>query len=211
MNKIVAAAGAAAACLVSLNASALAVYLSPASSTVDVAQGTTTLELFMDFTGTTSQGGGIVLDISGPLSFASFTPSAYFGSLDTVQVVSQCPGYVAGNPATYCNPDTYDFTGYGTADKPASAEWEVHFGAFAGITGANKIGDITLDLTGVGLGTLALSASGELDFGPFVDLLGDPLEVDFIGAEVNAVPLPATAWLLPTAVGIAGVWRRRRR
>ena len=168
------------------------VYLSPASSSVDISAGTTTLELYMDFSGVTTQGGGVILDISGPLSFNSFTPSTYFNSLNT------SPG------------DDTDFTGFGTSKKPASAEWEIHFGAFAGITGMNKLGDLTLNLTGVGLGGLTLSESPGTNYGGFVDLSANPQAVDLLGAQVNVVPLPATAWLFATGFGLVGFWRRRR-
>jgi len=146
----------------------------------------------MDFTSVTTVGGGVILDITGPLSFNSFTPSTYFNGLNTA------PG------------DDTDFTGFGTSNKPGTAEWEIHLGSFAGLTGLNKLGDLTLNLTGTGLGGLVLSESPGDNYGGFVDLSANPLPVSFVGAQVNVVPLPATAWLFATGFGLVGFWRRRR-
>lgn len=162
---------------------AASIYLTPASSTVSLASGSASFELFMDFTGTPTVGGGIDLDLTGPISIDTFTPSAYFtGSTDS------------------------SFSGFGTA--AADADFEIHFGNFAGLSGLNKLGDLTVNLGGIGLGNIALAINQT--YGSFYGT--DSLEqaVTLSGAEVNVVPLPATAWMLLTGIG-ALVGRKLRR
>ena len=118
---------------------AASVYLTPASSTV-ISPGTTTLELFMDFTGDPTVGGGIDLDLSSGISVASFTPSAYW--------VAETDPF---------------FSDYGTAD--ADADYEIHFGNFAGLVGVNKLGDLTINLLGLGSQSIAMNINTPLQAG----------------------------------------------
>lgn len=193
-------------------ASAASFSLSPSSQVVSLEDGSVTIGLHMDFD-VFSIGGGLMIEINGPIGFASFTPSGYFNSLDTIQMVSQCPGYDAGNPGTFCNPDFYDFTGYGTDMKPDSADWEIHFGSFGGVTGSHQIGTLSFALLGTGLATIDLQSSPGAYFGPFVNLMGMPIDLELNGAtlEISAIPVPASFWLLGSAMGVLGSARRLRR
>ena len=62
---------------------AASVSITPTLSSGNVGHNAT-LELFMDFTGDPTLGGGIDLALSGPISWVSFTPSAYFSALDSI-------------------------------------------------------------------------------------------------------------------------------
>lgn len=155
-------------------AHAASIYLNPAESTVNVSAGTTTLELYMDFTGTPTVGGGVDFTVTGPIAVNGFTPSAYWiANVDPV------------------------FSGYGTAD--ADNDFEVHFGNFAGLSGLNKLGDLTVGLLNTGTGNIALGINSI--YGNFYNLTNQPISVTLTGAEVEVVPLPGTAWLLITGVG----------
>jgi hypothetical protein len=162
---------------------AASVYLTPASSTANLSAGTTSLELYMDFTGTPTVGGGVDFAVTGPISIVSFTPSSFF--------------------TTSADPN---FSGHGTAD--ADGDYEVHFGNFAGLSGVNKLGDFTVGLLGLGSGNIALSINSV--YGGFYNLTNQPQSVTLTGAQVDVVPLPSTVWMLLTGVG-ALVARRFRR
>lgn len=160
---------------------AASVFLTPASVTTNLGAGTVTLELFMDFTGVQTLGGGIDLNATGPITIQSFTPSAYFtGTAD---------------PA---------FTGFGTAQ--ADADFEIHFGSFSGLTGLNKLGDLTIGLGGLGLANVGLAINSF--YGGFVSLTGAAQQVTLTGAQINVVPVPAAVWLFGSAMGLLG-WLRR--
>jgi hypothetical protein len=155
-------------------AEAASVYLTPAGQTVNELAGPVTLGLYMDFTGDPTIGGGIDLDFQGPISVGSFTPTAYFTN----------------------TADPF-FTGYGTAD--ADNDFEVHFGNFAGLSGVNKLGDLSVNLLGPGAGTIAISINST--FGAFYNIGSVQQSVTLTGAGINVVPLPAGIWLLLTGVG----------
>lgn len=180
-----------AALLAASSANALSISATPA--TQDVLSGNqATVTLSMSFEAQTI-GGGIILDFSGPISFVSFTPSAYFNSLNT-------------DPATDA-----DFTGFGTGNKPATAEFEIHFGSFTGTGGDNVLGTLTFNTAGTGQGLVDLSASPGNFYGGFLDLNASPQTVTFNDAQINVVPLPATAWLFLAGLGAAATRVRRRR
>jgi hypothetical protein len=159
------------------------IYLLPSNASVSLNEGTATLELFMDFTGQPTIGGGIDLAFGGPISLVSFTPTAYFNSLDPV------------------------FTGFGTDNT--AADFEIYFGTFSGTSGLNKLGDLTLALNGAGLGTIDLIIS-EFWGGAFFSTGGGPLDVTLSGASLQVVPVPAAAWLFVSAIGALGGMRLRR-
>jgi hypothetical protein len=177
---------------------AASLYLSPSSiSPTGVGIVPATADVILDLTGVTSQGGGVELDFSGVVSFTAFTPSAFFNSKNTDDT------------------GTTDFTGYG--DPPGAAELEIFIGDFAGITGVNSLGTLFFNVAAGSPGAIALAASPSNRWGTFVDLNGNPIAgfafgniagKPGVGAEV--VPLPATAWLFATGMGLAGFWRRRR-
>ncbi len=83
------------------------------------------------------------------------------------------------------------FTGHGT--ELADNDYEIHFGNFAGLSGLNKLGDISVNLLGVGVGSIDVDINSL--YGSFYGT--DFLEqtVDLNGAE-NQAPFP-----LPPASG----------
>lgn len=162
-----------------------AVFLSPAGTTVNLSEGTLTLELFADFTGAPTIGGGIDLAVSGPAEILGFAPSDFYNVL------------LAGG-----------FTGFGP--EQADADFQIHFGSFAGIAGFNKLGDLTLGLLGLGEGAIAININSS--FGSFFPVGGlDPQSVDLLGASFTVVPVPAAVWLFGSALGLMALVRRRGR
>lgn len=163
---------------------AASVYLLPGSQTVSVLDGTTSVELWMDFTGEQTIGGGIDLDFQGPISMGVFTPSSYFSN--------------TADPS---------FTGHGTA--LADNDYEIHFGNFAGLDGVNKLGDISVNLLDDGFGTISLAINNW--YGVFYSTGLEGQTVNLSGADItvvtSAVPAPAGVWLLLT--GLAGLATRR--
>lgn len=179
------------AVLAASSASALSISALPASQEVLATDGVATVDIVMDFE-TQSIGGGIIFDFSGPITFQSFTPSAYFQTLNTT-------------------PDDTDFTGFGTNNKPASAEFEIHLASFAGIGGQQTLGTLTFAVTDLGTAIIDISISPDIYYGAFYDLLANPQDVALNDAQIESVvPLPATAWLFATGMGLVGLWRRRR-
>jgi opacity protein-like surface antigen len=157
---------------------AASVYLKPADAIViSTSGGSTSLELWMDFTGEPTLGGGIDLDFQGPISMGVFTPTSYFTALDST------------------------YAGHGTPF--ADNDYEIHFGtdSNAGLSGLNKLGDISVNLLNVGTGKILMSINS--NFGLFYDTNFLEQDVTLIGA----VPAPAGVWLLLT--GLAGLVTRR--
>lgn len=164
-------------------AQSASVFLSPANATVSLSEGTATLELFMDFTGNPTIGGGVDFSVTGAGSLAGFTPSDWFGSV----------------------PDPF-FSGFGT--DLADGDLEVHFGSFFGLSGLNKVGDLTINLESIGDISIAISINGF--FGDFFPTAGlDPQQVDLIGANLTVVPVPAAVWLFLSGLGLLAGFRRR--
>ncbi|HHO59123.1 MAG TPA: hypothetical protein ENJ64_02690 [Thiotrichales bacterium] len=180
--------------LVSIPSHAASIYLVPDATTVDIADGTTSLDLFMDFApGESTVGGGIDITVGGAVSFVSFTSAPYLDGLNV------SPG------------DDTDFTGFGVAD--ADNDFEIHFGSFAGTFGQNKLGTLTLSLDAVGMGTVSMVINSK--WGEFFSAIDfNPQNVDLIGAtiDVTQVPVPAAAWLFVSGlVGGFGLLRLRAR
>lgn len=168
--------------LLGSTAHSASVYLNPSDLTANLSDGTATFELFMDFTGTPTVGGGVDFSLSGPISGLSFAPSVFF------QTVADAA-----------------FTGFGTA--LADGDLEIHFGSFTGLSGLNKLGDLTVTLNGLGAAAIAVSINST--FGAFFPTTGvDPLPVELLGAQLTVVPLPAAGWLLLTGVGGLAAFRR---
>lgn len=166
-------------------AQAATISISPASQTVNPGD-FIEVQVIIDFQ-QASIGGGIDIDVTGPLSIVKFTPTASFS-----------------------NPAIFDpaFTGFGTAQ--ADRDFEIHFGTVSGFVGSYVLGNLELAATTVGLGEVKLAINSF--YGGFFDTNAQPLTVQLAGAEVNVVPLPAGAWLLLTAVGgLAGRQLRRSR
>lgn len=167
---------------------AASVYIAPSDSAVSVLDGTTVLHLFMDFSDEITLGGGIDLDIAGPVSLAAFTPSAYFATLD---------------PA---------FTGFSTAPDVADNDLAIWFGDFSGLSGVNELGTLALNLLGEGTATLDIGINSL--YGPFYSAeTFDLQDVLLSGATINVtpVPLPGALWLLMSGLGAIGAFARNRR
>lgn len=163
---------------------AAAVYLTPASQTASLSSGSVTLELYMDFSGAGEQtvGGGIDLDFQGAISMGTFTPTSYFSN----------------------TADPF-FTGHGTVD--ADNDYEIHFGNFAGLSGVNKLGDITVNLLGIGIANVNMAINTY--YGDFYSTSSQLQNVVLSGAQINVVPVPAAVWLFGSALGLMGAVRRR--
>jgi hypothetical protein len=159
-------------------AEAASVYLDPADEIViSTPGGSASIGLWMNFTGEPTLGGGIDLDFQGPISMGVFTPTSYFAALDST------------------------YTGHGT--ELADNDYEIHFGtdSSAGLSGINKLGDISVNLLGVGTGKILMSINSEYGFFYGTDYLEQDVTL------VGAVPAPAGVWLLLT--GLAGLATRR--
>lgn len=169
-------------------AQANSVYLTPANQVVDLAAGSTLLTLWMDFSEATL-GGGIDIEVTGPLEFTAFTPSAAFSGFDPF------------------------FSGHGKTSGAfaTSKDYLVYWGDFLGLSGKEELGTVELGLTGPGVGAVALSINA--DAGAFISAtdFSSELSVDLVGAaiEVTAVPLPAALWMLAGGLGLL-TWLRRR-
>ena len=176
-------------------AEAAAVYMEPDSQAGiydPEVPSTVSFELWMDFTNEPTIGGGIDLDLQGPISMAEFTPSSYFT-------------------------DTADpsFTGHGTEN--AGNDYQIHFGNFAGLSGVNKLGDISVELKGECKANptepevpCSISLAINTFYGGFfgTDFLSIDVDVsDEAAITASAVPAPAGVWLLLT--GLAGLVTRR--
>jgi hypothetical protein len=187
-SRVIRATAAAALLLLASAGQAASLYLTPA--TVQPAQFPSTPVFFnvvLDLDGIVSQGGGAEFDFSGVIGYTAFSPSQEFND-------------IASN-------------GFGGFEDPSlsgsGAELEIWIGEFSGITGVIQLGMITaLQQTGAP-GAITVTASPSTRWDTFLDLNGSPIP-NFTYSGATVVPLPATAWLLATGFGIAGIWRRRR-
>jgi hypothetical protein len=188
----------------SSGAQALSIFVAPSDQAVEPTATTTSVELHLDFGTTFAAGGQILIDLEGPISIASFTPSAFFNSL-------------IGGGSNFSSTDLL----------PPDAEFQITLitpttvcpgGVVCPslITGEQKIGDLNLNITGdlnQELGRILLSEGdgfGGRDRSWAEDLTGALLTIDYGNGTVSPIPLPATAWLFATGFGVAAYWRRRR-
>jgi hypothetical protein len=182
-------------CLASTPAQAAFVSLLPLSSTVDLTDGVSSLQLVMDFSDEPTLGGSLDFSIAGPAAFGAFTPSAYFSTLDSA------------------------FTGFSSDPLIADNALAIWFGDFAGLSGVHELG--TLQLSLLDMGTVSVDMSLNSLFGPFysaetferqdVALYGATLQIAQAPPTPTPVPEPSTFLLLVT--GLAGfvAFRYRRR
>lgn len=165
-------------------AQSASVFLSPANGTGILFDGTATLELFMDFSDTPTIGGGVDFTVTGVGSLAAFSPSEWFNTV----------------------PDPF-FTGFSFDPLVADGDLEVHFGSFFGLSGLNKVGDLTINL--LGLGEIVVAISINSFFGDFFPTAGlEPMAVELVGATITVVPVPAAVWLFASGLGLLLGWRR---
>jgi hypothetical protein len=194
----------AAAALLGLSATAEAVvvppsiYVLPSNAEINILEGRATLELFMDFTGTPTVGGGINISTESPggqLSLLEFVPSTYFQTIPD-------PAFTGFGPTV---------PGAGPSDPPVPLPpntLEIHFGNFVGLSGLNKLGDIVIGLNSAGPGNLNIAIN---DFyGDFFSTGAMKQSVSLSGASLQVVPVPAAAWLFVSAIGALGGMRLRR-
>jgi hypothetical protein len=170
-------------------AHAASVYVTPSHSVVPSPGETTVLHLFMDFSDDPTLGGGLDIDLTGPISLQAFTPSAWFDGLDPF------------------------FTGYSTEVGVADHELALWFGDFNGLGGVNEIGTLSVNLLGNGSAAVNLGINSL--YGPFFSATDfDQQDVQLTGATLDVgvpqVPLPAAAWLLASGVGAFFGMRRTR-
>lgn len=169
--------------LVAPHTEAASVFLSPDNSVANIADGSVTVELFMDFSDDATLGGGIDLTVSSGIAIESFSPSDYFNNV----------------------PDPF-FTGFGTDD--ADGDFEVHFGDFAGLSGLNKLGDLQVTLLETGAASITMAINST--YGEFFNLDGALQDVALLGADIQVVPVPAAFWLMGSGLAALATFRRKR-
>jgi hypothetical protein len=167
--------------LISAQAHAASVYLSLITTP---APGPVSYDLVMDFSpAEATLGGGIDIDLQGPLSLVSFVPSNYFTNV--------------ADPA---------FSGHGTAR--ADNDYEVHFGSFAGLSGKNSLGTFTVNWQSPQPAELRMAINST--FGNFFSVASVQQNVSLIGATLP-VPEPSHAAMLLAGVTLLSALLRRRR
>ena len=166
-------------------AGASSIFMTPAFSTAAPSE-SVVFEVWMDFEQVTIGGGFDIEFDPEVLSFESWT------------------GADLGDPDFQRDPDVFDGLLGGIA-----------FGDFGGITGLNLIGTLKFSvLPDVPAGvTTAIELSQRFCFQcEFVDLnTFQIIDVDFIGAELKIVPLPAGVVLFAGALAALGAAGQRRR
>jgi PEP-CTERM motif len=173
--------------LCALPAQAARIYVLPATSELLLSDGTASFDLMMDFaTNEATLGGGVDIDLNGPVSLQSFTPSNYFLTVP--------------DPA---------FSGHGSFY--AVKDYEVHLGSFTGLSGRNLLGTLTINLLGEGVGSISLAVNSF--WGPFYSVNSTLQNVTMTDAQFNitAVPEPTTAWLMLLGAGAITAASRLRR
>jgi hypothetical protein len=170
---------------ISTTASAASVYLQPSSLMTNVG-GTFGVDVYWDFTGNATLGGGtdVTWDPSG-LSFVDL-------------VFDSNPNF---DPA---------FTRTGTV-SPGLIDG-MATGSFNGLAGDGPLYVATITFQALTAGTFAIDLSQDTGIaGPFVSLVGQTYpDLTFSGASVDvSVPLPAAAWLMIGGLGTLLGYRRR--
>lgn len=169
----------------SLSAQAALVYLEPVSAQSSYVIGDlVALDLKIDFSDKASIGGGVdvFFDPTG-LAFTNWTPEAL------------------GDPSFRRSPDVQ-------SDKLNG----IAFGNFAGLPATAKVGTLEFRVLKAGEWEVDLEANNA-PAGPFysaTDFSLLPVQFNDITVSVNAVPVPAVAWLFGSALlGFVGLSRKR--
>lgn len=180
-------------------ANAASIYLVQASNHAVASDGAilvssgdeVTLDVWMDFSGPdeiTLGGGYDVLFDSNLLAFDNWTQYSWF---------------CFGDPCWIRDPDLLD----GLLES-------ANFGSFQGVTGPAVVAQVTFVVIGTGLSgdtTIGTSATNGIA-GPFISGIDyvSELDVDFHGITLRAIPIPAAAWLLLSALCLGGGLVRRK-
>jgi len=182
---------------VNAQASTASIWLQPAGTTTITLGQTAAFDMYADashFGG--FQGGGLDLFYdSGTLQYNddfAFDPG--FG---------QDPGF----SRVFDNCFTAAATGCGSADELNG----MGFGDFGGLasSGPTLVGSFSFTGLGLGLATLTM-ADNEFPQGSWFEAAGGiAITVDYTGAQVNVVPLPAAAWLMLGGLGM--LWKVGRK
>jgi hypothetical protein len=172
------------------NAEAASISLDPGGASAPLGA-QVSFDLVADFDGTVVLGGAVdlawdaqVLEFFAFDFSAGMAPPRRDASFDVVDL--QSPGLVS-----------IGFANFGGLTLPAGT----------------TIGSVIFSVLGGPVPSTALMLSDSVKWAGFFDVAGDPVAVDYLGAEfgrLNAVPLPAGQWLLLSAVGALGAALRRR-
>lgn len=168
----------------SASVSAATITLTPPVSNAGIGE-TVTVEMFMDFTGTPTLGGGVDLffDAAG-LQFLTWTPEN-LGDPTFLATPQVLPGQLDG----------------------------IGFGDFGGLTGPAKVGTATFQALSAGAWDLNLAGTDSL-VGPFVSATTFGVQsVQFGSASVQvaalAAPVPPALWLFGSALAAFTIIGRR--
>lgn len=159
------------------------------------------------------QGGTVQLDLRLVLDAGDELPGDYGGSI----VVSydsrhfDFAGFAPNGVTYFCN-DPEPAGGCGPVVTTSGFAETVQFG-FDYAHNTDVVGTFSF-IANAGIGNIATLGLADEDdfFGTFFEYYThQPMELDFSGASVAVVPLPASVWLLGTAVAALGARRRFRR
>ena len=146
-------------------------------------------DVFADFSDVDTLGGGFdIFFNSAVLGYVSFE----FGDSATI----------GDDPAFRRAPDVLDGELNGIA-----------FGNFDGVGGVFQLGVLTFEALAVGASELSMAENegGPPDNpGGFFSIAGTPIDIDFGGADVVVVPLPAGLLLMLSALGALRLVRPRQ-
>ena len=143
--------------------------------------------------------------------------------LDATDAPGDHPGLFGGSIVLSFDPTLLAYGGFALAEgvsyfsSPVTGTANGNQTVTLGFENAGDVGAVgTFSFTAIGsagsIATLGIADSDQF-FGTFVSQVptNQPFYPEFIGASVEIVPLPGAAWLLVTALGIAGVRTRRQR
>jgi hypothetical protein len=159
------------------------------------------------------QGGTVKLDLRLVLDENDELPGDYGGAI-VVSYDSRNFDFAgfAPNGVTYFCQDPHPPGGCAPVVTTTGFAETVQFG-FDYANNTNVVGTFSFIANG-GIGNIATLGLADEDdfFGTFFEYYTyQPMELDFSGASVAVVPLPASVWLLGTAIGALAARRRLRR